>query len=269
VGCHRATERQRARGGYFLVQTRAGTGIASLPTPDLTVNTIDMSGTNGKIALVLGTTSMTGACPLANTLDFAGYGTANCFEGTAAVAVLSTTTAAFRGNAGCTDLNVNSTDFTVATPRRATRATRGEHLLRARERDRQGRGARVLQPAVPRHHVADDGPDHGRRSTRRSTRRGITERRATAARVTMQLGYGASGLRPAHHRVGRRGSARATATQSGNNDEYLAAFIAPAAGTYSYNVARDARPARTGRTATSTARARTRACRSTRRSSAS
>mgnify|MGYP001125741745 CR=1 FL=1 len=46
----------------------------SLPTPDVT-GTIDMSGTNGKVALVSNQTALSGACPTANVIDEVGYGT--------------------------------------------------------------------------------------------------------------------------------------------------------------------------------------------------
>ena len=102
---------------YYLVQLNSGgTNGADLPTPDIT-STIDMSGTNGKVALVNSTTALSGACPLGGTvLDFVGYGSANCKEGTATVPALSVTTAALRNSAGCVDEDDNSTDFTVGTP---------------------------------------------------------------------------------------------------------------------------------------------------------
>ena len=105
-----------APGKYYLVQEAAGAGgTMMLPTPDAT-GAINMSGTNGKVALVNNATLLTGTCPTgANIIDFIGYGTAaNCFEGTGPAGVLTNTTAAIRAAAGCTDTDQNSTDFVTS-----------------------------------------------------------------------------------------------------------------------------------------------------------
>ncbi|MEO8771923.1 MAG: lamin tail domain-containing protein [Ferruginibacter sp.] len=102
-------------GGYYLVQMGgAGAAGAALPTPDLIANpTISLSGTSGKVALVNSTTALSG-CPAPGTVvDLVGYGTANCFEGSAATAVLTVTNAAFRNNNGCAETDNNGADFTV------------------------------------------------------------------------------------------------------------------------------------------------------------
>lgn len=103
-------------GGYFLIQQAAGAGgTTSLPTPDGT-GTINMSGTTGKVALVSNNTALTGTCPTGGALvDFIGFGTANCFEATVCP-TLSNTTAALRGSNGCTDTDVNGSDFTTGAP---------------------------------------------------------------------------------------------------------------------------------------------------------
>lgn len=104
-------------GKYFLVQEASGgaNGVA-LPTPDA-AGAINLSGTNGKVALVNATTALSGSCPTGGGIqDFVGYGTANCFEGSAAVPALSNTTAAIRNGNGCTDTNSNNLDFSAATP---------------------------------------------------------------------------------------------------------------------------------------------------------
>jgi len=105
-----------APGQYLLVQEAAGTGgTADLPPPDVTGN-IAMAAASGKVALVNGTTALTGACP-SGTEDFVGYGTtANCFEGIAPTASLQNTTAALRLFDGCTDTNSNSFDFQTGAP---------------------------------------------------------------------------------------------------------------------------------------------------------
>ena len=106
-------------GKYFLIQLATNNAAVGspLPTPDLT-GTINMSGTSGKVALVNSTTAITGSgCPIvAPIIDFAGYGSADCSEGSSAVAALTNTTAAIRKNNGCTDTDINSSDFTTGAP---------------------------------------------------------------------------------------------------------------------------------------------------------
>ena len=78
-------------GRYYLVQQAAGTGgTVNLPTPDAT-GSIAMSATAGKVALVNSAAALTGGCPIptSQVVDFVGYGTANCFEGTAATVALA------------------------------------------------------------------------------------------------------------------------------------------------------------------------------------
>jgi len=106
-----------APGQYYLIKEGSGgTTGSGLPAPDAT-GTINMSGTNGKVALANIASALTGSCPTgASIIDFVGYGSANCFEGTAATPVLSNTTAAIRNSNGCTDKNENSTDFATETP---------------------------------------------------------------------------------------------------------------------------------------------------------
>ena len=105
-------------GGYYLIRMSVvGTTGVALPTPDATTPTggeIAMSGTNGKVALVTGITSLTG-CTTVGVVDLVGYGTANCSE-TAATPALSNTTGALRNNNGCTETNNNLLDFTVGPP---------------------------------------------------------------------------------------------------------------------------------------------------------
>lgn len=85
-------------GGYYLIRmTTTGTTGAALPTPDATASPdIAMSGSNGRVALVNGTTPLV-ACPASSSyIDFVGYGSATCYEGSAATAPLSSTLAAIR-----------------------------------------------------------------------------------------------------------------------------------------------------------------------------
>lgn len=104
-------------GQYYLIQQAQGSGgTTPLPTPDA-IGTIAMSATVGKIALVNSTTALSGSCPLdPSIVDFVGFGTANCFEGTGTTPAPSNTTSVLRLSDGCTDDDDNSTDFVASTP---------------------------------------------------------------------------------------------------------------------------------------------------------
>jgi hypothetical protein len=104
-------------GQYYLVQEGAGAGgTTPLPAPDATGGTA-MSANNAKVALTSSTTALSGSCPAGGSIvDFVGYGTANCFEGAAAAPGLVNTTAAIRGNFGCTETDSNSGDFATGAP---------------------------------------------------------------------------------------------------------------------------------------------------------
>ncbi len=112
-------------GKYFLVQLDEGTGgTDDLPTPDHTGAT-EMGGSNGKVALVSGTTALDcgttakscfGDAGAGSVIDLVAYGTAQGFEGTGATPALSNTTAAFRAGSGCTDTDDNKADFTTGAP---------------------------------------------------------------------------------------------------------------------------------------------------------
>ncbi|HYJ85638.1 MAG TPA: Calx-beta domain-containing protein, partial [Pyrinomonadaceae bacterium] len=105
-------------GRYFLVQLSGGVVGSPLPTPD-DIGGIVMAATAGKVALVAGTTSLSGTgCPLAATVaDFIGYGaTASCFEVPGPAPAPSATTADFRKAGGCTDTNDNAADFFAHAP---------------------------------------------------------------------------------------------------------------------------------------------------------
>jgi hypothetical protein len=104
------------KGRYFLIKLASNGATGAAFNGDLEA-TLDMSGSNGKIALVVGTTPATtiAGCPSGvQVADLLGYGTANCSE-TTAVAALSATKSALRKNDGCTDADNNSTDFTTPT----------------------------------------------------------------------------------------------------------------------------------------------------------
>jgi uncharacterized protein len=103
-------------GQYYLIQQAAGAGGTDpLPTPDAT-GSIAMAATNGKVALVNNSTALSGSCPTDGVVDFVGFGSANCFEGSGATPTLSNTTAALRLDDGCQDTDDNAADFVTGAP---------------------------------------------------------------------------------------------------------------------------------------------------------
>ncbi len=105
-----------APGKYYLVKLAGGTTGAALPTADAT-GSMNMSGSQGKVALRNTTTLFTGSTPIGQSglQDFVGFGNANAYEGAAAPSP-SSTTAIFRIGGGATDTGNNSADFTAAAP---------------------------------------------------------------------------------------------------------------------------------------------------------
>jgi uncharacterized protein len=109
-------------GGRYLVQLASGgTNGAALPAADAT-GTSNLAATGGKVAIVNNATALTcgasaGSCSSAGSIeDFAGYGSAADYEGTAAAPAPSATTAISRVGGGCTDTDDNATDFAGGAP---------------------------------------------------------------------------------------------------------------------------------------------------------
>lgn len=102
---------------YYLVQEGSGANGVALPAPEVRGDIL-MGATNGKVALSNSTTALTGACPApaAAVADLVGYGSANCFEGTAAAGTLANHLAAVRVDDGDTDTDDNAADFFVGAP---------------------------------------------------------------------------------------------------------------------------------------------------------
>lgn len=106
-----------APGKYFLIRLAGGSTGTALPTPDLTSTAINMSQTQGKIALRNTADPFTGATPVGQSglRDFVGFGSANAFR-TSPAPSPSATTAIFRAGGGATDTGDNGADFSAATP---------------------------------------------------------------------------------------------------------------------------------------------------------
>ncbi|MFG6502251.1 ExeM/NucH family extracellular endonuclease [Microbacterium sp. P05] len=106
-----------AADGTLLVSLSGGSVGADLPTPDLTGG-INMSGANGKIALVNSTTQLTGSGnPMTEptVVDFVGYGSADVFAGAGAAPAPSNGTSVSR-NAAHTNTANNGADFAAGVP---------------------------------------------------------------------------------------------------------------------------------------------------------
>lgn len=115
--------------GYLLLACgTAGTGGADLPvTADFTITAINISATNGKVALfnALNANVACGSETAGTLVDKVSFGTANCAEGTA-VAALTNATGAVRNGGGIADTDNNSVDFAVVSgpvPRSSQSAT--------------------------------------------------------------------------------------------------------------------------------------------------
>jgi hypothetical protein len=114
-------------GGYYLIVTgSAGAAGVAVPGGDqvaATSGTPSLAAAGGKVFLANNTTTVTfgsgasfGNNLSANAVDAVGYGTGNAYEGTAAApAPASNGAVLVRAASGCTDNNVNSTDFASAT----------------------------------------------------------------------------------------------------------------------------------------------------------
>lgn len=116
-------------GKYFLVQLASAAAVGSaLPTPDAT-GTTNLANSGGKVAVVRSATALTcgaaaGSCSAdANVADLVGYGSATDYEGSDAAPGLTNTTSDLRAGGGCTDTDVNESDFAGATPTPQNSAT--------------------------------------------------------------------------------------------------------------------------------------------------
>lgn len=111
-------------GEYYLISLDSTNITIGQPLPEANISgSINMSSTSGKIALVSNGDALSGNCPLSDPdlVDFVGYGSADCSEGsTKAPTPGNNANAIFRKNNGAQDTNVNGSDFVAqsAAPRR-------------------------------------------------------------------------------------------------------------------------------------------------------
>jgi hypothetical protein len=110
-------------GSYFLIQESSGAFEGGgLPPADL-IGRISLAAAAGKVALVRTSTPLSGYCPASlELMDFVGYGSANCAEGSVPVADPGRAGSAIRNAAGCDDTGTNAPDFQwgAPTPRNQT-----------------------------------------------------------------------------------------------------------------------------------------------------
>jgi endonuclease G len=106
-------------GEYYLISLASG-GAAGAILPAANISgQINMAAGSGKIALVNSFTGLLGNCPIFDLtiMDFVGYGTVDCGEGSTTTSAGSNATALFRKNNGSLDTDNNANDFAApATP---------------------------------------------------------------------------------------------------------------------------------------------------------
>jgi hypothetical protein len=221
-----------APGGYFLIQEGSGGAVgAPLPTADhVAALPIAMAAGSGKVALVLSTTPLSGACPTANVVDLVGYGTANCFEGAAASAALSNTTSAQRKLLACSDTNDNAADFSVRPTAPRNAASPGTNVVNETGVPSELDYCNVQFP------LSLTAPASSALPTvySRVFENGITPPAGPHPIVAVEFGYGPRNVNP-QHEAGFTFFPAVFNVQVANDDEYQIATNAPAtAGSYSY-----------------------------------
>ena len=104
---------------YYLVQLASGGSAgSSLPATDASGG-MNISASNGKLAVVASTTALSGTNPTGPIIDLVGFGTANAYEGSGSATGApsgNNTTSILRKNGGFTDANDNANDFSTLTP---------------------------------------------------------------------------------------------------------------------------------------------------------
>lgn len=107
--------------GYFLIQGGSNGSVGqALPAPDLLASGLSPQGERAAVALVDGTTGLTGLATGnvagdARFIDFVGYGTADKYETTAAVYTGGNSTSGSITRTNGVDTDNNAVDFTFVT----------------------------------------------------------------------------------------------------------------------------------------------------------
>jgi hypothetical protein len=115
-------------GGHLLIKFGGGSNGQPLPTPDINLSPFPISDVGGQIILLPKDKSLPfHYCPAAPDLtgtvvDYVGYGTAICYEGTVAPGP-PPDQALLRVAGGCIDNNDNLADFPLQTPDPRTRVS--------------------------------------------------------------------------------------------------------------------------------------------------
>jgi Ca2+-binding RTX toxin-like protein len=106
-----------APGGYFLIQLGSvGASGSFLPTPDLVNSTVNLSATNGKVALTNDLVPLIGANAFTTAVkDLVGYGFVNASEGASTLAITAFQSIS-RNAVNGWDTNNNAFDFVIGAP---------------------------------------------------------------------------------------------------------------------------------------------------------
>ena len=232
-----------AAGGYYLIQEAAGADAGFfLPLSDVDAGTgIAMASGSGKVALVSATTALTGTCPTTKVVDFVGYGTVNCSDGSGdggtAAPLLTNTTAAIRDQAGCSDVNNNTSDFAFGPPNPRNGSTAVDVCACTVENESntalEADYCTIQSPlSLPGITASSAQTVYGQ-----VYEPGQTGSGSQNPLIRAQLGYGPTNANPEYSPSWTWTNASynsSCSTCGSSNDEYMTTFSAPAIGTYGY-----------------------------------
>jgi hypothetical protein len=201
-----------------------------------------MAQGSGKVALVNDTTPLPGTgCPApASVVDFVGYGSANCFEGTAAPSPADPSESVTRPGAACVDTNDNSADFVAAqvfAPGNPGNSSSPTYVCRSGPtRNETGDQQELDFCNVQFPTSISTAPGTMQTVFGRVFEAGVTQGAGQGPGISAELGYGPRDTNPEHE---NGGWIFVAATYNAgfvdpSDDEYEATFNAPATGSYSY-----------------------------------
>lgn len=221
-----------APGGYYLI-TFAGGSTGAAITGDQSLTAINMSGSDGKIALVRGTAALSGGCPSTNVVDMVAFGTTSCSPDTAPGPSVNSSWLT-RGVSGCRDGNTTA-DFTVsnATPPRSVVGNSAPLLCQCFVNDTTATeelSSCVLDGAANRT-VATGTASPPIDAT--VTQAGLTDAAGFDASLQVQVGFGPTSANPTTT-AGWKWWPSAGKTAGTTSDSYSGVFVAPASGGWSF-----------------------------------